>query len=80
MTTTVTVSTSDHPAAVLSFPLEDGEPVGGEVYAQLGVVAPHSTGTFHAHSGADILVREEALTAKQIEVLGESPPQTEEAA
>lgn len=61
MTTRVTVTTGDHPAAVLAFPLEDGEPVGGEQYAQLGVVEPHSSGEFAAHSGQDILVREEAL-------------------
>lgn len=58
MTTAVTVETAEHPASVLSFPLIDGEPVGGEVYTQLGVVEPHSQQTFHAHGGADILVRE----------------------
>jgi hypothetical protein len=61
MTTIVTVTTGDHPAAVLAFPLKDGVPVGGEQYAQLGVVEPHSSGEFAAHSGQDILVREEAL-------------------
>ncbi|MAM39334.1 MAG: hypothetical protein CL949_12745 [Erythrobacter sp.] len=61
MTTRVIVTTGDHPAAVLAFPLKDGEPVGGAQYSQLGVVEPNATGEFVAHSGQDILVREEAL-------------------
>jgi len=63
VTTTVTVSTSDHPAAVLAFPLKDREPTQAETYTQLGVVEPHSSQDFHAHSGQDILVLDLDLPA-----------------
>ncbi|MEL7698655.1 hypothetical protein VO57_015435 [Citromicrobium bathyomarinum] len=76
MTTTVTVTTGDHPAAVLAFPLKDGEPVGGERYSQLGVVPPQSQLIFHADADQDILVRQEALP----EAAADSDAQAEEAA
>lgn len=77
MTTRVIISTGDHPAAVLAFPLKDGEPVGGAQYSQLGVVPPHSSGEFAAHSGQDILVREEELPEA---AAAEAEAQAEEAA
>lgn len=58
MTTRVIIFTGDHAAAVFGFPQIDREPVAGGLYDELGIVPPHSSGEFAAHSGQDILVKE----------------------
>jgi len=58
MTTTVTVTTHDWPAEVMSFPLNNREPVEGGEYQKVGEVEPNSTGSFVVTSGQDILIRE----------------------
>lgn len=58
MTTTVTVTTSEHAASVFGFPCEGGVPVEGEDYREIEVVPPRSSRDFVAHGDEDILVKE----------------------
>lgn len=78
MTTIVTVTTSEHPAHVLGFPLVDREPVGGVEYRMIAEVPPGTTQEFASTADEDILVREIEAEAEAEQAEHDAPIDSEE--
>lgn len=58
MTTRVIIVTGEHPAAVMSYPREGGEPVEGASYTEIAQVPPGTQFETVVHAGQDVLVIE----------------------
>ena len=66
VTTIVRVITSEHPAAVMAYPREGGDPVPGAEYTELAQVPAHSQYDTVVHAGQDVLVVEMPLPAEAV--------------